>query len=106
MATDDELIKQVIAKYGTTLDLQKRPHELTEILRNFRFDDPDGGLPPGGVPEPPQPSPGPSSIGKPGDDDVKLKEVMDQLLKLSRRVEKSAKDIKTIRGHLEAARDA
>jgi hypothetical protein len=38
-------------------------------------------------------------------DDVKLAEVMDELLKLSRRVEESAEDIKTIRGHLDAQRD-
>ena len=94
MASDDETIKRVIAKYGTTLDLVKRPHELIDILRNNRFDDPDGGLPPGGVPEPPGPS---SSQG----DDVKLVEVMSEVLKLSQKVSKSSKDIKAIRARIE-----
>ncbi len=98
MPGDEDLIKNVIAKYGTTLDLQKRPHELIDVLRNFKFDDsPDGGSLPGGVPEPP---PGPTSMQF---ENVRLEEVMAQILQLSRDVAKSAKDIKKIKGRLAPA---
>jgi prolyl 4-hydroxylase len=42
---------QQVRKY----DLKKNPYVLIEILRRYHFDVPDGGLPPGGTPPPPEP---------------------------------------------------
>ena len=97
MADDSEIVKRVIAKFGPTLDLQQRPQDLIDILRNFRFDD-DGGLPPGGTPPPPPPPPGPDSFHGGG---VRLEDVMAEVLKLGRQVDQNSNDLKAIRTKLE-----
>jgi len=57
--SDDKIVKDVVKKYGSQIDLKSQPFVLTEILRTYGklFDDPDGGLPPGGTPPPPPPGP-------------------------------------------------
>lgn len=92
---DDDVVKRVIAKYGPTLDLQNRPQDLIDILRTIRLDDPDGGLPPGGVPEPP---PGPTSFEV---SDTKLDDVMAEVLRLAQTVSKTSKDVKKLRREVE-----
>jgi hypothetical protein len=93
---DDDVVKRVIAKYGPTLDLQNRPQDLIDILRTIHLDDPDGGLP-GGVP--PSPPPGPTSFDK---SEVRLDDVMAEVLRLSRTVSKTQKDVKKLRAQLAA----
>lgn len=58
-ARDDRLIKDIIKRYGDTIDLKGSPYLIVEILRQYgpRI---DGGLaatcaPPGGTPKPPDP---------------------------------------------------
>ena len=93
---EDDLIKRVIAKFGPTIDLEKRPQDPIDILRSVRPDDPDGGLPPGGVPEPP---PGPTSAQA---GEVVLDDVMSEVLRLSRVVAKTAKDVAKIKKQVDA----
>lgn len=91
--TDDVLVKSVIAKYGPTLDLVNRPHELIDVIRNSRFDDPDGGTNPcAGAPTPPPP--GPTSMQL---EDVQLGDVMREVLRLSKAVDKNAAQLKAMR---------
>lgn len=54
-ASDDKVIKEIIGRYGTTLDLKKSPYLIAEIVRQYgpRF---QGGKsaecqPPGGPPD-------------------------------------------------------
>jgi len=73
---------KIVKKYGATIDLDKHPETLIEILRAFGrvFDDPDGGLP-GGVPPPPPPPPCLVEGGR-----VTAEDLMSAILKLSRDV--------------------
>lgn len=55
MTKDEKVIKEIIARYGETLNLKKTPYVLVEIIRQFgpRL---DGGIvmqcaPPGGPPK-------------------------------------------------------
>jgi hypothetical protein len=88
MAREDEIISFVKDRFGPVLDLNERPRELIDIIRRFagdlfKDDDPgDGGLAPGGVPEPPPPPPGPDSM-KEGPTNGEL---MKEILKLSQQV--------------------
>ncbi len=88
---EEDVVKRVIAKFGPTLDLQNRPQDLIDILRSVRLDDPDGGLPPGGVPEPP---PGPTSMQV---SEVVLDDVMAEVLRLSQAVSKVSRDVSKLR---------
>lgn len=92
MATDEQLVAQIMKRYGPVIDLRERPEAILDIIR--RFSSNDGGLP-GGVP--PSPPPGPTSFqaGEPT-----LREVMQELLKVSRAVHKAAREIDTIKGRL------
>lgn len=96
MSHEEERVKRVIAKFGPVLDLRNRPQDLIDIIRTFQIDPvaDDGGLP-GGVP--PQPPPGPTSM-QPGLE--RMDEVMAELLRVSRQVNKSAQDIAAIKGQL------
>jgi hypothetical protein len=77
MASDEEIIARIIRKYGSKLDLEKHPEAIIDIIRTFEPD--DGGLPPGGAPNPP---PGPSSRML----EVTNDELMREVLKLAREV--------------------
>lgn len=58
---DEQIVKEVIRKYGAVLNLKETPFILIEILRNYGpLGAHDDGGTPGGAPEPPPP-PGPSS---------------------------------------------
>jgi hypothetical protein len=75
--SDEQIVKQIIKKYGNTIDLKQNPFIMTEILRDFRsqLEPGDGGLPPGGV--------GP--VG-PASRKVDNAMVLQEILKLSRDV--------------------
>ncbi|MFH8251929.1 hypothetical protein ACH3VR_16310 [Microbacterium sp. B2969] len=93
--SDEQLVKAVIAKYGTTLDLVNRPDELIEIVRNIRFDDPDGGTNPcAGTPPPPPPGPGPTSLQF---GDLQLVDVMKEVFALRKAVDQNTKQLKSLR---------
>lgn len=79
MTREDDIIGMVRERYGSVLDLDERPEVLIEIIRRFGADDPDGGLPPGGTPNPP---PGPTSMQEGPD----LGDLMKEILKVSRQV--------------------
>ena len=86
--SDKEIVKDVIARFGTVIDLRKTPNVIIEILRTHGsvFDEiPDAGVSVAGVGTPPSP-PGPSGqIGSLGNvvDNVQL---MKEILKLSKQV--------------------
>jgi hypothetical protein len=70
--SDDKIVKDVIKKYGSQIDLKAQPYVLTEILRTYgRGLDDDGGLPPGGTPPPPPPGPAARRF----DNEMLLKEI-------------------------------
>lgn len=85
MLSDDEIIKDVITRYGEVIDLGKTPYLIVEILRTHGsgiIDVPDGGVSVAGVGSPPGPS---GTINEPGNvvDNVQL---MKEILKLSKQV--------------------
>jgi hypothetical protein len=89
MPKDADIVKRIIKRYGTVIDLKKSPETIMEILRTFAMDL-DGGSPPGGTPpSPPSPSPppGPSSVQT----RVTNEEIMRQLLSISRAISKIGK---------------
>lgn len=94
---DDALVRQVIAKYGPTLDLVNRPQELIEIIRNIQFDDQDGGLNPCAGAPPAPPPPGPTSLQL---DETHLVDVMKEVFALSKAVEQNTKQLRAIRKQL------
>jgi hypothetical protein len=58
--SEDKIVREVMKKYGDTINLKETPYMLIEILRGYGrlFDDGgDGGSPPGGTP--PAPPTGP-----------------------------------------------
>jgi hypothetical protein len=79
MSREDEIIAVVRERYGPSIDIDQNPEYLIDIIRRFGMDDPDGGLPPGGTPNPP---PGPTSM----QEGPSLGDVMKEVLKLSRQV--------------------
>ncbi|MGH6797563.1 MAG: hypothetical protein ACREDI_04180 [Roseiarcus sp.] len=88
MPSETEIVKRIIKRYGETINLKTSPHTMIEILRAFALEDNgDGGLPPGGTPPPP----GPAEFGG----GVRLEEVMAEVLKLSRAVNKLSRQLKT-----------
>jgi hypothetical protein len=97
VASEEEFVRAVRAKFGPTLDLENRPQDLIDILRSARLeiDDPDGGLLPGGAPPPPPPTPTSFQV-----ESVRLEEVMRVMLDMSRQLDKNRKDVKAIKEHL------
>jgi len=95
MPTDDEIVERAIAKFGPVLDLRTNPQALIDIVRAVRVELPDdGGLPPGGTPEPP---PGPTSMQF---GEATVDEVMAEVLKLSRRMAETTQEIAQLRDRL------
>ena len=72
----EKIVREVIKKYGATIDLQESPFLIIEILRQFGHlfaETNDGGLPPGGV-----------GVGGPiSFEDIKNSEILREILKLS-----------------------
>ena len=87
MKSEASIVRQIIRRHGEVINLKEHPEVIIDILRRFGsvFGD-DGGLPPGGVPEPP---PGPSSF----QDLVTNQDLMKQLLKVSRDIAKLRKEL-------------
>lgn len=81
MSSESEIIRAVRARYGPVINIDQAPEHLIDIIRRFGADDPDGGLPPGGVPTPPPP-PGPSSM----QEGPRIDDVMRAVLELTRKV--------------------
>ncbi|MCU1263192.1 MAG: hypothetical protein JWO80_6077 [Bryobacterales bacterium] len=77
--SEDKIVRDVIKKYGDTINLKKTPFVLIEILRTHGtlLEPGDGGSPPGGTPPPP---PGPAS--RRIDNELLLNEI----LKLGRQI--------------------
>ncbi len=75
----EKIIKKIIKKHGPIINIEKDPQLLIDILVKFRpqFYGPDGGLPPGGVPNPP----GPSSYG-----DIHNIHIMQEIVKLNKKL--------------------
>lgn len=97
MKKAEQIIKDIIKKYGGIIDLKKNPFIITEIIRKFGplMDTPDGGGPPcGGVPEPPPP-PSPSRTGS-----IDNSDVMKEVLKVLRAVSVVSKEVKLISAKL------
>lgn len=78
----EKIIRDVIKKHGPIINLEKDPQLLIDILVKFRpqFYGPDGGLPPGGVPDPPPP-PGPDSYRA-----IENVHLMKEILKLNKKM--------------------
>ena len=95
MPSDDDIVQRAIAKFGPVLDLRANPQALIDIVRASRVSEPgDGGLPPGGVPEPP---PGPTSMQV---GEATLDDVMAEVLRLSRRLSEATNEIVELRNRL------
>jgi hypothetical protein len=95
--SDEEIIKNVISRYGEVIDLRKTPHLIIEILRTFGggiADVPDGGVSVAGVGTPPGPSGG---INLPGNvvDNV---QIMKEILKISKQVTLLTERVEKLRG--------
>src|SRR5215207_5499610 len=64
--SEDDLIKDIIKRYGEVLDLRKTPHLIIEIIRTFGqgiANVPDGGVSVAGVGSPPGPQQSGHTLG-------------------------------------------
>lgn len=92
--SDEELIKDVIVRYGEVIDLRKTPHLIIEILRTHGggvVAMPDGGVSVAGVGTPPGPAGGINSLGNVVDNVQLMKEILKlskQLGTLTERIDK------------------
>ena len=80
--SDEEIIKDVITRFGPVIDLRKTPHVMIEILRTHAGEIPDGGVSVAGVGTPPGPSGAINSLGNVVDN----VQIMKEILKLSKQV--------------------
>jgi hypothetical protein len=83
--SDDEIIKDVIARFGEVIDLRKTPHLIIEILRTHGtgfLEVPNGGVSVAGVGTPPGPAGEINSLGNVVDN----AQIMKEILKLSKQV--------------------
>ncbi|WP_115576525.1 hypothetical protein [Xanthomonas campestris] len=92
MATskDDKIVKDIIKRYGGTLDLKSSPYLIVEIIRQFG---PQLG---GGAAASCQP-PGGTKPGDPSDLIKELKAKMQEVTRLSAALEKSIKVTATVK---------
>jgi hypothetical protein len=77
--TDEELIKEIVTRYGEVIDLGKKPYLIVEILRTHGkgvADIPDGGVSVAGVGSPPGPSGGVNALGNVVDNAQLMKEIL------------------------------
>ena len=88
---EEKVVRQIVKRYGKVIDLERNPGVIIDIIRSFGHEvlsDDDGGLP-GGVP--PSPPPGPTSFQDP----VTNSEIMKELLRLSRAVDRIARELRS-----------
>jgi hypothetical protein len=91
MARDSAIVKQIIRRYGKVIDIEKQPDVIIDIIRQFAPElADDGGVPAGVPPSPPPPPPGPTSF-QPGD--PTLRDVLKEVLKISRELTKIRKQL-------------
>ena len=82
---DEQVIKDVITRYGEVIDLRTKPFLILEIIRNYAgglVNVPDGGVSVAGVGTPPGPQGSMGSLGNVVDN----AQIMKEILKLSRQV--------------------
>lgn len=84
MKNETKIVEQIIKRYGEVLNLKENPSVIIDIIRRFGQD--DGGLPPGGTPEPP---PGPTSF----QDQPTNEDIMKQLLKVTKKLNRLQKQL-------------
>lgn len=73
----EKVIKDIIKRYGQTIDLKKSPYVIAEIIREFSTAFPNPGLAqsgpvPGSHGTPPPPPPSPTDMGNPKDQYTQL----------------------------------
>jgi hypothetical protein len=82
---DEQIIKDVITRYGDVIDLRTKPYLILEIIRNFAgglVNVPDGGVSVAGVGTPPGPQGSMGSLGNVVDN----AQIMKEILKVSRQI--------------------
>lgn len=95
VSKDAKVIKEIIKRYGSTIDLKTSPYLIAEIIRQYGPKLGKGGiaadcLPPGGPPPPPGPISLPSKF-TPSDVLKLLKGKVDEVNQLSAALEKALK---------------
>ncbi len=93
---DEDLIKDIIKRYGEVINLKETPHLILEIIRSHGrgvVDVPDGGVSVAGVGTPPGPSQHGHSLGNVVDNTALMKEI----LKLSKQINALTKEVKAIK---------
>ena len=96
--SDEQLIRDIVDRYGDKIDLRKTPHLILEIIRNYAggvADVPDGGVSVAGVGTPP----GPKKDGTMGSigNVVDNAQLMKELLKLSRQLNALSEDVQQLK---------
>ena len=94
--SDDEIVKDIISRFGQVIDLRKTPHVIIEILRTHGkgfADVPDGGVSVAGVGTPPGPSGAINTLGNVVDN----VQIMKEILKLSKQVSQLTERIEKLR---------
>ncbi len=94
--SDEEIIKDVIARFGAAIDLRKTPHLIIEILRTHGtgfLEEPNGGVSVAGVGTPPGPAGEINSLGSVVDN----AQIMKEILKLSKQVQVLTERIEKLR---------